>query len=267
MSQPDKPRQNQEVKREGDAYLLKGRLDDIEREQAEQKVRDQAYKDQQLQNQTRQVAFDGRLVVLTFGLVILGIAGTAISVWQSRISKDAADAAKVSAEAATQAVQQSKRALEIDQRAWLTIEFSLDREPAELKGFSMHLHTLNRGKTPAINRVARSWSDVRPPPANIDWSRAAATPLRPLHPSTIPSVTPVITGFLDTTNLKKYLARELRLFVVVRVSYCDVFDQQHFVQSCASRIYGEPLNRFYGCPGGESMEVMDDPQTQTPCQP
>jgi len=93
-----------DFQREGEVYLLPRRVDAVEQKQAESEERDKHYKE-------RQLALDGKLVRLTTWLVIVGLLGTGLALWQSVIAKQAANAAQSAANTANRATQIAEQTL------------------------------------------------------------------------------------------------------------------------------------------------------------
>lgn len=105
MEQSKEQRDNQKREWEAEPHVLKGRVDAVEHEQAEAKKRDENYKD-------RQIKLNGQMVTLTFFLAVFALFGSAVSIWQGKIGKDAAVAAKSAADTAASALTDSRAAFE-----------------------------------------------------------------------------------------------------------------------------------------------------------
>ena len=89
---------------EGDAILLPGRVERLERDSEQSKQRDEKYKDEQLKLDRRMVRFTGLLVVV-------GVLGGGTSIWQASIAQRSANAAKQSADAAKTAADLAGKTL------------------------------------------------------------------------------------------------------------------------------------------------------------
>jgi hypothetical protein len=86
----------------GDAILLPDRVQQLERESAEAKKRDEKYKDEQLSLDRRMVRFTGLLVITS---VIAG----GISIWQATIARRSANAAKSAAQTAADTLKEVRQ--------------------------------------------------------------------------------------------------------------------------------------------------------------
>jgi hypothetical protein len=106
----DDPGHREDFELKGDLYVLKGGINDIKSEQAEQNKREDQYRREDIATKTRQVALSADLARLTKYLVILGLVGTVVSTWQSCVAKQAADAATSAAEIATNSLIETRKA-------------------------------------------------------------------------------------------------------------------------------------------------------------
>lgn len=85
---------------EAEAVLIRGRIDDVEREQAQAKQRDEEYRQRNIAVQERMAGLQGSMVILTSVLAICAIVGGGIAVWQTSVARRAAQAAERSAKIA-----------------------------------------------------------------------------------------------------------------------------------------------------------------------
>jgi hypothetical protein len=184
MNSGERSKGGDNLPRAGDAYLLQ-RFDAVEHEQAEAKKREEHYRKQQL-------VFDGKLVRYTFWLFIVGMLGTGISVWQSQIAQQAANAAGTAAtaaeaaaraaenqlplqlgqmdiardqmraanEAAVGALSAQRDAMRLERHAWLGVQASealiAERQPGRIT-----VRIRNSGQTPALKVESHFWPVVR----------------------------------------------------------------------------------------------------------
>ena len=160
------------LKQDGEAYLLPSRVEEIEHEQAEAKKRDEDYKD-------RQLVFERKLVWFTGCLVLVGLIGAGIAIWQSVIAQRAADAARSAADTANAGLDETRRAAgaaiaatnaaeranelserilnqnleraRLERRAWVGISSVRYRAPlAAGERFQVSWRYTNTGSTPAL---------------------------------------------------------------------------------------------------------------------
>jgi hypothetical protein len=175
------PRRKDDLKREGEAYLLPGRIEAVEREQASAKKRDEEYKE-------RQLDLDGKLVMLTFFLVIVGLLGTLIAVWQSFISERAVNAAFDAAAAAKEGLIAGRKTTEIENRAFINyVNFDArkinDTRVSKALFLELTVHWANSGATPTKFAATRSWirainSPVAPLPEGFSFPLRNAEDIR-----------------------------------------------------------------------------------------
>lgn len=134
---------------ENGALLIETRVEALEREEGEQKKRDNEYKERQLRINKRLMFFTGLLFVTS-------LISDGIFIYQSRVFKKAAEAAKKSAEIADatltkmdEALRETKRSNELAQRAWVLIETIMIDEPVANKDLRLDVNERNYGKSPA----------------------------------------------------------------------------------------------------------------------
>lgn len=185
MSDHDQGDREKKIPYEGEAILLNSRIEDLEREQKDEKRRDEGYKNLQLQTNKRLAWFTGGLLVTSFiaNLIYLDLA--IISRRNSEAAQESAAAAKLAAEttyaqlflnkagteetltqmkkqtkaqqdaakAASDSIKATQAAMRLDQRAWVGIgqlsavpeSFHVNDKASVSVGFN------NTGKTPAKN--------------------------------------------------------------------------------------------------------------------
>ena len=91
--------------------ILNTQLDEVKREAAEAKARDETYKAEQLTLNRQQVKLNRRYTWFTGMLVLISSISGVISIWQATIAQRSANAAGASAEAAKSAAQTAAYAL------------------------------------------------------------------------------------------------------------------------------------------------------------
>ncbi len=89
---------------ESEAVLIRGRIDDVEREQTEAKKRDEEYKQRNIAVQERMANLQRTMVILTSVLAICAIFGGGIAIWQSSAAQKSAEASALSAKVAEAAL-------------------------------------------------------------------------------------------------------------------------------------------------------------------
>jgi hypothetical protein len=130
-----------------DSLIINTRLIALEREQAEEKKRDAAYK-------TRQLLFNGLTVLFTFCLVVTNVIYDAFTLDIARQAKTSADAAKSAAETAQNSLKAYDQSFRQEQRAYLwASSFNMSNPPiCAIPGrprVCADVHIVNSGKTPA----------------------------------------------------------------------------------------------------------------------
>jgi hypothetical protein len=164
---------------EGGVPVFETQLERIEREQAETKNRDKLYKDEQLEITRQQLRVNSWLMVFTLLLVITSCVASGISLYQARISRISATAAKdavgvasrtlcetqasnarqavlterarASAEAAAkQSFAASLYNAHLDQRAWVVPNEDKERKNSG-GGIYFDVIFTNTGKTPGVS--------------------------------------------------------------------------------------------------------------------
>ena len=138
------------VREEGGAYVFENRLEQIEREQAESRKRDEGYKKNQINIARQQTR-------LTLALVVVGTLALSVAGWQADQARRSADAAVV---ASVGAREQSR----LDQRAWVGV-VGVTPPPHEVAGARVYVKEgefldlsafiTNSGKTPGLNTTTR----------------------------------------------------------------------------------------------------------------
>jgi hypothetical protein len=170
----------------------------------------------------------------------------------TKAAKDSAVAASANVEAAR-----------VEQRAWVVITYSLIQgEPTLTEPFRLRTTATNTGKTPAIHRYMQGWVGGKRPIVPMDWTTMPKTPYPPLFPTVDPRFSdqaPFL--FVDKTSwpdglsgMQRYLSGKTDLWVVSRMTYCDVFDRLHWVQTCGHHTFGQPLGTFSGCETGDEID-------------
>ena len=296
MENPESPDHEDDLKRVGEAYILPGRIEAVEREQAEAKKRDGHYKEQQL-------GFDRKLVRYTFLLFVVGMIGTVITVWQSLIAQSAANTARRAAEIAASGLTETRNANAVaaraasaaetsneiserivaetlesthrEQRAWLSFTWRMDKEPtAQDETFTVKLPLQNTGKTPAFRVRFRALpffsANTSEQLKEDDWRRAPWNDVDVVFPGEQERSLGIDSN-LETRklppsiSLAPYRARNLKLWVLVELRYCDAFGRLHWINACGNREFNSGSFRMCGIAADNNM-VTVGAQPDSECQ-
>ena len=166
------------------------------------------------------------------------------------------------------ALDASIKASHNDQRAWLGAwKFSMLSDAEVGKEFLSQYEVENSGKTAALNVVANSATffdtgDNR----SIDWSLIKKTHRGILWPSM--SIGPVIAGkgsgqFTTPGVVGGYREHITKAYVIIRITYDDVFGCSHWTEVCTVHSYGESAIPFELC----NRNGMDDVNTCAKVKP
>ena len=156
-----------------------------------------------------------------------------------------AEAAKDAAKAAKDAVDGAQRASQLDQRAWVGVDYidPVPRLPEIGKPFAVNVRIKNNGKTPArkIVTVGRLDPVLKGNLPNFSYdglARRQAGNLPPAGGITIP-INPLLNAetkqpYLFTQEfLDELIAGKFSLYAHGRIGYEDIFGQPHWVEYCA----------------------------------
>lgn len=100
MTTDDKKQGNYNPPRDGEALIIENRIDEVEREQAAAKLRDEEYKNEQLELNRALTKYTRWLAFCAVGSLLVAAVAGGISWYQAKIAKISADAAHSSAESA-----------------------------------------------------------------------------------------------------------------------------------------------------------------------
>jgi hypothetical protein len=183
LTEPNKQQSESHVPFEGEALLLSGRMDEVQREQAAAKSRDGDYKAQQLKLQSRYTTLTALLVICSIFTGAIGLYQTGAAIRASeaaersaKVASDSLDSNEDSfwktwiemkaqsramdrnANAAERGIARSKDALDasieasrLDQRAWISLGFIGTNPETFHVGDKPYINVSlkNTGKTPA----------------------------------------------------------------------------------------------------------------------
>jgi hypothetical protein len=216
----------------------------VQSEQTRAKTRDENYKHKQLSVNRNVMIFTGLLVATS---TIAGIIG----IWQGCSNQTSAKATSDSSNTAS-------RSLILDQRPWLYVDnVELPVEPQLSVPFFFHTWMSNAGKTPGtdvlITEQTKWWNSEpefpdfsnmpEPKPAQLvmpgmDKYEANSTP------ATMDKF-PYISAYEQT--------RESRLYLLMKISYCDGFGNRYWTTMCISHGYGTKPKDMKYCAHGNAV--------------
>ena len=164
------------------------------------------------------------------------------------------------------ATDNAERTARIDQRAWLSPAFRLDKDPNNKFPFVIAVPTDNRGKTPALkvrfkNLIGVAKSEPTIPESR--WDKEVWQEVGVLFPSEANRL--LRLGGLPPADLQRYLAGE-ELFLFIRMHYCDVFGREHWVHTCSHRKADRADALLSICWSRIDTSDVNQPQGQY-CQP
>jgi hypothetical protein len=102
---------------EGGIPIFKSKLEQIEREQAEAKKRDEQYRDEQGTINRQQLTVNRRLMIFTGCLLVTSILSGSIAIWQAYIVQESANSAMSSAGSAARALRENQRQFELTSKS------------------------------------------------------------------------------------------------------------------------------------------------------
>lgn len=254
---------------EGGVPVLETRLERIEREQTEAKDRDTLYKDEQLEINRQQLRVNTLLMIFTFFLVLASAITSSISLYQARISKISAIAARDAVAVASRTLDETQTSnarqaesnrvslnatidnFHLDQRAWVGVD-NIVGAPVKGQPFVITTYVKNTGKTPAMN--VHAWKHVAPlarmpnvasdcrgglasgPTKSNAFLNPGGTYLLVLNPS---------HGQPLPQELKEALTAGNSLYVYGCLTYDDVFKSPHWLTYCS--FWDEKSNGYDPC--------------------
>ena len=188
------------------------------------------------------------------------------------------------------AIEDARRAHEIDQRAWLYLDHAIDHEPRGIIDNSIDFVTIsfpvtNTGKTPALRvRFVPVITYEKQPelPSEPHWSEIArsnddmysrAAEIYKLPPGT--RFDHIVTIFPGTRQqqffspgagslvgewLDDYRGHRRSIRVWTRLDYCDVFGKAHWTKTCAVHVSPDKDNpsRFTYCAWTNGIQTDDN---------
>jgi hypothetical protein len=192
----------------------------------------------------RESVWDRIIGIATLVFVILTTVGI---FYQAHVLNNTDHAIHISSKAATDAVEATKEAMRIDQRAWLGVEYirSNPLVPEIGKPFIVEVHIKNTGKTPAIKIASRgrgepvlkgrkpnfSYEGVEPFSAFMSPGAGTSTTVPPM---TIPQTNQSIV--INDDLIKGLTAETFTVFVHGRFDYEDIFGNPHWITYCANLV-------------------------------
>jgi hypothetical protein len=214
---------------EEEALLIQGQLNELQREQAEEKKRDKDYKD-------RQLRFTKWLTIATIGLLIIGVIGTAISWYQSTT-------ARITADVARRTLESSSQSFKLEQRAYLWVSsFNMSNPPiCQVPGgtrICADVHVVNSGRTPAngvlIHRYATFGAMAE------QTIKAMKIPAYTSSGDMLGSVGDkwgtAATDVVDGKTARDILDGKISIYVYGVVQYLDIFGDYHETGFCNFRL-------------------------------
>jgi hypothetical protein len=170
---------------------------------------------------------------------------------------------------------QSQRAIEIDQRAWLSVGFQIDKEPKDFSAanaITISVPIANTGKTPATRvRVFIETPIQNEQPQLPNWAEMVSQAYQTagafhVDPSMFLQTMTVFPGEKHQVNslpiqmaptwLSEYQSHGRNIWIWVRIDYCDVFGKPHWTQACAVHVSPDALNisSFHLCATGNETD-------------
>ncbi len=244
----------------------------------------------------RQLTLYRQLVFLTGGLVVLGVLGFGVAIWQSLIASRAADAAKVAAEAAERSASAARTsaeaaqaqaaasrdqatavdeantlreqdredailALQDEQRARLSFGVAVQRDVStEEPSLALDLLLQTGGNTEARQvRAAALLYTGAPGSAQLPSDELwKNAEWRDMGVVAATEDSRVITVDVSVPNAQatNYLEGNAAIAVINRVEYCDVFGRRYHTTRCAERRRDLLPRRVSYC-GTDAGRVLD----------
>jgi hypothetical protein len=254
---------------EGGVPVLETQLERIEREQKEAKNRDRLYKDEQLQINRQQLKVNTLLMIFTCFLVVTSAITSFISLYQAKIAKISAIAARDAVAVASGTLDEAEKSearqaesnrlslksaidnFHLDQRAWVGVD-NIVGAPAKGQSFVIQVYVKNTGKTPAMN--VEPWKRVealaRMPHVQPNCRRGLASGPTKSNGFLNPGGTFLLVlnpshGLPLQQELKDILGAKKSLYVYGCLIYDDVFRSPHWLTYCSS--WDEKSNSYAPC--------------------
>jgi hypothetical protein len=173
--------------------------------------------------------------------------------------RQAANTERLATEAKISA-QTTHQALVLDQRPWVLAEhIELDHEPIFNQSFWFNGWISNSGKTPATNVLmadAVKWWDTEPEvPDFSDLSQPL--PAQMVFPGVHKYDFNSHPDKMDEPRFIFFYQNEVphhtKLYLLMKISYCDGFGNRYWTTMCVSHSYGTGLNSLRFCEHGNSV--------------
>ncbi len=214
---------------------------------------------------------------------------------QAQAALAAARAAETANNLANLGIRQNLESVRLDQRAWLSVAFTLSREPEEDSPLPENMvvevisHIMNTGKTPAMFVRPKTFAVLAeqiPPMPN--WNQRLELPAilpREMRDQILARARQSITVFpgdramtivqhpiaFYPPSVAQYKKHQRTIYLWQRIEYCDVFGNFHWTQSCTTHVSPDALNLsvFNFCPSGgtETDDSKHSEGQHKKCQP
>jgi hypothetical protein len=183
---------------------------------------------------------------LEIAAVVAGIVYTIYTIKMYRANKQAADAATKAANIAGDTLG----SINLGQRAWLHLADIYVRPGPTVtdkrylivgKPFWTHVTFENSGQTPALyvvghvhkvfvrTQVPQDWDGID----SVDWDKVSRASLGTINPRSTQAYSDlVILDPLSKTDYDAIKLNKLHIFVVGKLTYCDVFNPEHWATFC-----------------------------------
>jgi hypothetical protein len=203
------------------------------------------YREEQKSNREQEASEDAGRKQREWATLIFVILTTIGIFYQAWIFNSTDQAAHETAGAAISAVETAKKAMILDQRAWIGIE-SMDPIPSIPKSgetFAAAVRIKNTGKTPSRDTVIVGRidpipiqsrpiysydADVKRPSGSLAPNAGASIPFTPLNDASTKKPAP-----LTDDNIASITNGKIKIFVHGRIDYKDIFDEPHWTTFCA----------------------------------
>jgi hypothetical protein len=205
--------------------LFETQLERLEREHRELKALEARHQQRQNRRMTR----------LTAGLILIGVVGIPLTIWQAATADKSANAAKSAAAAAEASLKRTEAAFHIEQRPYVWVRtFKLDqRELFPERASSVTVYIKNAGRSPAVHLSTGQ---------DIDRHCLVGTDAARLFDGGEIAILPVqLEGAVLTSDEEQYFpvscpVRSSPTDVVLVygvMTYSDLFNEPHRTDYCA----------------------------------
>jgi hypothetical protein len=262
---------DQEQRDEPSTFHKEGGSIIFDKPKSQEEIARERREDEQHKFAQQQVKTNQRLAWFTGLLVIGTFFGTAIGIWQARISQRAANAARDAAGVASRTLDETQRTnaaqqkfasdslratienFHLDQRAWLGPKV-LEMKPMQAPNPIVSAMTItNSGKTPALRVEFLFYLHPSDRPINVvEYVKHPVEKGKLITASTImlPGATYVLsadTGATDALGVENVKNGGELIYFFAFISYLDVFGARHHTRACA--LYQGKAGVFGSCPG------------------